>query len=243
MNQEYRVIVRSPFDNKKIVQNGLIVYALKERTWLVVPDRNSNDFNLLIRGEYRLSQLPYIYKNLSKQERERLTELLHHPPADFVKYCTTNFTNIDTTHAYNQMAQARSYLLKFSDPVDRDSWQHLPCYMTNQNNIKDHILHETGVNLPPALYISNGYILSNIISSNGYNYETKYWLYVIEEQLNQGVWVDDLKLEDSALAIDILQLVEELHTMIALSEKSLRDNLTEHSFDLGGVNDAGACFL
>ena len=71
-----RVIISSPFLERSLVSYGIIAYARDTSRWLLVNRQNSPEFIVLVRGSYRLSEIPRLLPGLCVTEVDTLKRVL-----------------------------------------------------------------------------------------------------------------------------------------------------------------------
>jgi 8-oxo-dGTP pyrophosphatase MutT (NUDIX family) len=206
-----RVIIDTPFYQKRIISYGLIVYAIKTHCCIIVQRKHSVEFLIVMSGQYRPSYLFFLLKWHTQEELDVLKNLINQPFDVFKKtILMIGLDDIDVDYSYQRFCDAIPLLQNYFNTFTNDcslSWtwpkgrlnlDHETIYMCALREFEE----EVEIKLPPAKYISPTYFnLDTIKTINNKMIETRCWLYVIEDEVelplitnhkevNQRCWVD-----------------------------------------------------
>jgi hypothetical protein len=197
-----RIILSAPFtqtNNKTSVSHGLVVFSKKTRRWIVVRKKYTNEFILIIRGQYRLSHLPFLLTSITSSE----VALLHRCCAQ--SEGSTFFRNlylVDTgsppdylSYALIRFSETRLFIQRlivdydFSDNTLEWGWPHGPHGRFNYHMHEspfDRAIRDTqdeiGITLPSPIYITDTYVSEQTSTVACSTLETRYYLYIIEDE-------------------------------------------------------------
>jgi ADP-ribose pyrophosphatase YjhB (NUDIX family) len=190
-----RIILDTPFYQKKIISYGLIVYALKTQKCILVQRKHSAEFVIILCGQYRKSISICLLKNITHYELTILKQLIDYDEHAFKSYLHhMGFNTTDLDYAYQRFTESKfifnqflkmninlSNQLKWTWPKGRiNSDDDETGYMCALREFKE----EVDIELPQPLYISPQYFnLNPIKTMNNKLIETRCWLYVIKDEI------------------------------------------------------------
>lgn len=195
-----RLVVDTPFTTKNTISYGLIVYARDTKRWIVIQRKHSVEFLLFFKGSYRPAHLPILLSRITSGEGAIIRDCIEKGPDTFTRFYLDELglpvENLD--NACIRMAESRLVTIKLLNKLNLEnnklSWSWPKgrlCYST-QNSIREtpfdcacrEFVEEVEVQLPTSVFISENYI-SDVIKTIGcHNIESRYWIYVIEHEMN-----------------------------------------------------------
>lgn len=198
-----RVIIETPFYQKKIRSYGLIVYALNTNRCIVVQRKHSAEFIIIICGHYRKSYLCLLLKWITDQEIIFLQNLFTLTQNQFnQQLLDLGLDQADLNYAYIQWNQNNYIIQQFINNLTHTSYNTLNwTWPKGRLNVDD---YETGymcalrefeeeveMTLPDPLYVSTTFINLNMIKTiNNKLIETYCWLYVIQDEIELPLLVN-----------------------------------------------------
>lgn len=200
--KDYRIVINSEFTSKPIISYGLIIYARDTERWLLTRRRHSIEFLLIIKGNYRISYLAMMIKNLTHNEVAELRKALYED-GYFEKLCIK--MQLDVFHSSKLIFNLnRNILIKLLDKNTNSElkWTWPKGRLNNKEQPFDCALREFSeeveCSLPQASYISSTYIQDINRTYSSWILENRYWLYVVEnefeiEQPNDNIEVSERK--------------------------------------------------
>lgn len=190
-----RLIIDTPFSNRTTISNGLIVYANDTKRFALIQRKHSAEFLLFVRGLYRISHLPILLSNITLQEANIINQCLINGPEQFTQVFTEINMDVDgLEYGLIRMAESRNVVTKLLKKLDLSynqlSWS-WPKGRLNISSTKEtpfecakrEFIEEVEINLPSPLYVSDTYINENIRTITGRNIESRYWIYVIPNEI------------------------------------------------------------
>ena len=191
-----RLILDTPFSVKSTVSYGLIVYAQNTKRWVLIQRKHSAEFLLFIRGYYRISYLPLLLCNITQEECHIILQCLQKGPSFFIDLYK-DVLGLDAdgiSYALIRMAESRDIIydilskLSFEDNTLSWTWPKGRIQFSDEKETsfecaKREFYEEVGIQLPPAVYISQEYITHTIKTLSGRIIESRYWIYIIPEEI------------------------------------------------------------
>lgn len=193
--KKYRVILSSPFSHRTITSYGLLVYAKDTKRWAIVQRKHSVEFLLFMKGSYRLSHLSILLSAITLEELKSIRLCaLSFEHFKHIYISELYFDDIGLDYAYSQFS-ANYYItmdllsrLDLSQNQLKWTWPKGRISYSNNESMLDCAVREfeeeVEFNLPMALYISDSYISEKFFSINNRAIESRYWIYVIEHEID-----------------------------------------------------------
>lgn len=193
-NVNNRVIIDTPFYQKKIISYGLIVYALSTQRCIIVQRKHSVELLIIICGNYRKSYLIFLLKCITQQELNMLNIMLTLTQEQFNHYLIDiGLDMTDLNYAYTRFIESRKVLQHYINNYTNNVLLHWT-WPKGRMNVDD---NETGymcalrefeeeveITLPEAIYVSPQHINLDMIKTiNNKLIETRCWLYVIQDEI------------------------------------------------------------
>lgn len=195
--RRHRIILNSPFLTTSVVSYGLKVYARDTKRWAVVQNKHTVEFLLIIRGLYRPTFLRFLLSRITMEECLIIKKCL----IDNILTFNQLFLNelmLDRNgllYAFVRMAESRETILTIIDDLDLSSNKLDWCWPKGRPLIslvkestfecaKREFCEEIGIDLPPAYHIFNETITEFHITITGRKIESKYWIYVIDQEIS-----------------------------------------------------------
>jgi 8-oxo-dGTP pyrophosphatase MutT (NUDIX family) len=204
VNFNNRLIISTPFLTKSTISYGLIVYAKNTKRWVLIQRKHSVEFLLIIKGLYRISYLPILLLCLTLKELNILKkciddkeyfkdiyELLQLDTIGYEYACIRikenkllfkrllNNININDNILSWNWPKGRLHYKKTTDFENAETIMETPF-----DCAKREFAEEVEITLPPPIYISENYINNNIKTINGRIIESRYWIYIIENEVD-----------------------------------------------------------
>jgi len=199
-----RLIISTPFLTRSTISYGLIVYAKNTKRWVLIQRKHSVEFLLIIKGLYRISYLPILLLCLTlnefnmlkkciddKEYFKNIHELLQLDNIGYEYACIRieenkilfkkllNHTKINDNILSWNWPKGRLHYKKTTDFENTETIMETPF-----DCAKREFIEEVEINLPPPIYLSENYINNNIKTINGRIIESRYWVYIIENEIN-----------------------------------------------------------
>jgi hypothetical protein len=208
-----RVIVDTPFYQKRIVSYGLIVYSKKTHKCIIVQRKHSVEFLMMMSGYYRPSYLIFLLKWMIQDELMILKSLINTSYNVYKQQLLKiGLNDIDMNYSYQRFIDITPMLqnyfnnynifnnntLSWTWPKGRLNLDNETIYMCALREFEE----EVEIKLPPSVFTSPTYLSLDMIKTiNNKMIETRCWLYVIEDEVNlppiqnhkevnQRCWVD-----------------------------------------------------
>jgi ADP-ribose pyrophosphatase YjhB (NUDIX family) len=212
MIHKNRVIIDTPFYQKKIISYALIVYAINTNRCIIVQRKHSVEFLIIICGSYRKSYLPLLLKCITQQELNILNVMLTLTQEQFNNYLIDiGLDMTDLTYAYTRFVDSHMIIQHYIKHYKNNvllNWT----WPKGRLNVEDNetgydcalreFKEEVEIDLPAALYISSNHINCDLIKTiNNKLIETRCWLYIIADEIklpplvnhkevSQRQWID-----------------------------------------------------
>lgn len=190
-----RLVVDIPFVNFHVISYGFIVYAKDTGRSVIVQRKHSAEFLLIMRGLYRLGHLTLILPYITSEEATIITKCINFGPMIFKDiYFELGLSTEELEYALIRMAEMRNIILELLPKLDLTnnylSWNWPKGRLNISPNkeipfecAKREFLEETELSLPPPVFISDDYIIENVRTITGRNIESRYWIYVIPNEI------------------------------------------------------------
>lgn len=221
----YRVILDNPFAKRKIVSYGLIVVAKSTGRSIVVQRKHSVEFLAILGGCFRTGLLPFLMSEITKSEQwllklllqlgEKYFRRLYHElnlfPAGYGyawKAWNHNYKRI--AHLLENLKQNKE--LTWTWPKGRLSQE------TGYDCAHREFMEEVQVKLPPSIYRSKEPIILNLTTMCNREIESRYWLYVIDNEIELPIAVNHPEVEDRKWVS-----LDECRVMVGVVPKELED--------------------
>lgn len=194
--QNKRLIVNPKINGKKIVSYGIILNSLKSNRWLLVQRKHTSDILLIMKGLYRISHLPLLVKNITEIESKHLKNCINGGINVFEKLYLEEFYLEKESLNYSKIRFAESIniintllnnidftcnQLSWNWPKGRPNKQN---FETNFESAIREFQEEVEINIPIPLYISDYYVTEYIKTLTGKYLESKYWIYIINDEFD-----------------------------------------------------------
>ena len=202
-----RLIISTPFFTKSTISYGLIVYSKNSKKWVLIQRKHSVEFLLFIKGLYRISYLPILINCITLNELQIINNCINDEA--YFKNLYIDILQLDITsfdYALIRIKENRQILtkilssIKINDNILSWNWPKGRLYFkqpSTELNIQDtssnvetplecakrEFLEEVEITLPPPLYITDNYISNIIRTINGRNIESRYWIYIINDEI------------------------------------------------------------
>lgn len=201
----HRLILDSPFTVKRTISYGLIVYSIKTNRSIMVCRKHSAELLLLIRGLYRSSHLPSLISCITTEETVIIEKCIVDGKFQqdifidiFLNQLSLDITELTyaTSRFIEHFTLISSILVSLKESLTQNNlkwtWPKGRITYSLDRKTKEspficalrEFKEETEAILPKALYISNNYIGENIYTITGKNIESRYWIYIIEDEMN-----------------------------------------------------------
>lgn len=198
-NSENRLIINTPFNPKNIISYGLIVFCLSTQKWLIVQRKHSVEFILYMKGNYKISHLPILFSKITKNEIDIILKCIYYDKNYFflIYINELNFDYKELEYAFARFLQTSNIILKiiknnyhkFSKNILSWNW---PKGRLNFSGFKENsfqcacreFFEEVEIELPKPIYLSNNFISNTTKTLNNLSIESRYWIYIIDEEIN-----------------------------------------------------------
>lgn len=246
-----RLILDTPFSTRSTISYGLIVFAKDTGKWAIIQRKHSVEFLLFIRGSYRLTYLPLLLSCITKDESLMIEKSLKGGPSVF-KNLYLNELDLcpqGLEYALIRMAESRNIVLNLISKLDLSknilswTWPKGSLHISSNRETpfdcaKREFVEEVEIILPPPLFISNSYISENIKTITGRNIESRYWIYVIPNEIqmfppkshpevSNRMWVGTEKYRTMIHQDDLfMQIMTLMFSIINTSNKVVIENIS-----------------
>jgi 8-oxo-dGTP pyrophosphatase MutT (NUDIX family) len=201
-----RLVLSTPFYVKSTVSYGLIVFAVKTQRWVLIQRKHSVEFLLVITGSYRISYLRLLLQAITSNELSIINQCINNDD-DYFKNLYINILQLNINgfdYALLRLNENRTILKKITSNITINiintlSWNwpkgrlsfKMPEFLKDaRSDMETHIecakrefLEEVEIILPQPIYISDTYISSTIKTINFRNIESRFWIYIISEEI------------------------------------------------------------
>lgn len=195
-NIKRRLVIDTPFSTRSTISYGLIVYAKDTERWALIQRKHSVEFLLFIRGLYRLTHLPLLLSHITHNEAAIIDKCLHGGPNIFqdVYLNQLNLGPEGLQYALIRMAESRNVVSKMMPKLDLTgndltwSWPKGRLHISSDRETpfdcaKREFIEEVEIKLPSPTFVSDTYISENIRTITGRNIESRYWIYIISNEI------------------------------------------------------------
>lgn len=195
-NNTYRLIINSNFNIKPIISYGLIVYAKNTDRWVLVQRKHSVEFILYMKGWYELSYLSILLNNITLDEKYIIYNCLSKDPEYFINvYLNELYLPADDlSYALIRVYETYDIVINLINHINTCnnelSWNwpkgrinNIPKKENSFDCAKREFEEEVEINLPPYTYLSDNYLTENINTVCRRNIESRYWIYVIDNEI------------------------------------------------------------
>lgn len=197
----HRLILETPFSVRNTVSYGLIVYAQDTKRWVIVQRKHSVEFLLFMRGLYRLTHLPLLLSHITIDEAHCIQKCLNEGPKIFKEIYLNKLglSPDELKYALIRMAESRPVVINLLNKLDltnntltwtwpkgRLNYPQSDSRLERETPFdcaKREFLEEAEIVLPAPLSISNTYISEIIRTITGRNIESRYWIYIIPNEI------------------------------------------------------------
>lgn len=230
--KNYRVILESPFNKKKIISHGLIVVARSTGRTIAVQRKHSVEFLNIINGYFREGLLPFLLSKITQKEANHLRLLLIACKSYFRKfYNSLNLypSNLSIEYAWETWIRGKerlSYLLKNMNFMNNELLWIWPkgrlfnesYYECAEREFKE----EVEINLPPYIHKSEKWFPISFTTMDQKEIESRYWIYLINDEIDLPVarnhpevesrkW---MSLSECKVKMKLTMIPEELETLV-----------------------------
>lgn len=194
---KYRLILHTPFATKTTISYGLIVYAKDTGRWAIVQRKHSVEFLLFIRGLYRITHLPLLLSCITQNEANVIIDCLN--TYSFIKlYTDLALDKEGLNYALIRIMESRELVLQILSKLDLShnelkwTWPkgrmlYTPITEEKETPLscaKREFMEEVEFILPSPLFVSDTYVSENVYTLTGRNIESRYWIYIIENEIS-----------------------------------------------------------
>jgi 8-oxo-dGTP pyrophosphatase MutT (NUDIX family) len=201
---QHRLIIDTPFSARSTVSYGLMVYAKDTKRWAIIQRKHSVEFLLFIRGLYRLSYLPFLLTCITSEEAKIIESCLTEGPNVFRHLYLVNLklNHEGLQYALIRMAESRNIVSVMLPHINANntnqlswSWPKGRLHISSERETpfdcaKREFIEETEIDLPQPLFISDTYISETFKTLTGRVIESRYWIYVIPEEIPMSNPID-----------------------------------------------------
>lgn len=199
LKNPHRLIVDMPFSSKRTISYGLIVYAENTKRWIIIQRKHSVEFLLFIKGFYRITHLTSLLSSITDFEKEYIVSCLDNPDTFFENLYLKELDLEQDGLSYAKLRFNESIphilillpLLNLSNNHLEWTWPkgRLQFFQDNSTRetpfdcAKREFFEEVEIVLPPPIFISDTFISENLHTLTGRNIESRYWLYIIPDEI------------------------------------------------------------
>ena len=193
-----RIILQYPEKSTNpTVSYGLIVYAIKTGSWVLVQRKHSAEFLVFIKGYYRLSHLPLLMCKFMPSEVAHIRAAMENidcfsdlyskilcQPSDGLSYAQMRFSEVlDVLPKLLSKINIKRNTLSWAWPKGRaliTGIQKEDCLTAAKREFRE----EVEVDLPESVLTSDQCITEEYITIGGKLINAHYWLYMISEEFS-----------------------------------------------------------
>ncbi len=203
ISHKYRLILSTPFSTRSTISYGLIVYAKDTKRWALVRRKHSIEFLLFIRGLYRITHLPLLLSGLTSKEANIIKDCL----SSALTFNRVYLQELDLdpsglSYAIIRLTESRNLVLNLLSKISishnelKWTWPKGRLIYTSSNNderetpficAQREFIEEVEFTLPPPLFVSDTYLSENILTVTGRNIESRYWIYIIPNEITMTI--------------------------------------------------------
>lgn len=213
-NNLRRVILSTPFTIRPIISYGLMVFAKDTKRWVIVRDKHSPEYILLMKGYYRRTFTKLLLSKLTSEESKKIIFYLTSTVDVFANVYLNELklAKIGLLFAIVRMAESRNDILEMINDLDVSentlpwTWPkgRIQSYYHKETNFEcamREFKEEVEIDLPPSILSSDNYIEESTSTLTGRKLESRLWIYVIPNELElskpinhpevcERIWVD-----------------------------------------------------
>lgn len=202
-NNLHRIIVSAPFNIRTIISYGLMVFAKDTKRWVIVRDKHTIEYVLLMKGYYRSTFTKLLLSKITIEESIIIRKCLTNTIDVFVDIYLNNLKleKNGLLYAIVRMAESRNNILEILDNINISnntlSWTwpkgRIQNYYFKETDFEcalREFKEEVEIDLPPSILNSDNYIEEHITTLTGRKLESRFWIYVIPKELELHKPVD-----------------------------------------------------
>ncbi|HSW76999.1 MAG TPA: NUDIX hydrolase [Candidatus Saccharimonadales bacterium] len=228
-----RLVTETPFENTKIISYGLIVYAINTKRVIVVQRLHSVESLLILTGYYRPSLIPLLLPNTTLNEHDMFKKLIINDKQYYTEFCINHIglDEKDVEYGYVRFLESKNIIddVLSKNPAYQELKWTWPKGRLSPEDKNDGLLcaireftEEVEITLPPPVYISNDYIITETIKTLSCKMiETRCWVYVIDHEPQLPLLLQHKEVNDR-------QWIEVEQASILLKQPNLLYDLTYH---------------
>lgn len=214
-----RVILSSPFHQKRHQSFGIMLYCTSTDEWLLVRSKFSYAFNLIMSGMYRKSDLPFIVTQLTCHEKDTIKDLISG---------TKNWTDVYvgyniamTQERFQQIKHTLRQMLMSTHTKNSVDWTFPKGRMESKETPWEcahrEFNEEAGFNIlsVDAYLVDDKPFYEHYTSFDHDVYETTCWFYTIKNKIEVVSPVGD-EIEER-----IWVTTQQAHTMLSISKSAM----------------------
>ncbi len=205
-----RLILHTPFSNKKIISYGLIVIADDTKNIAIVQRKHSAEFLLYIRGIYRLTHLSHILSFITLKEYDMIDDCVKGDKDTFKHlYTNTLQLNIDNLeYAYSRFVETKDFVFTIITKQmlinNTLTWNWPKGRLSYDDDIKEipfdcakrEFREEMDIVLPDPTYVSSKYIIDSYQCITNTELEYRYWIYRISNEIELIPPINNIEVEN-----------------------------------------------
>ena len=208
-NNLHRIIISTPFNTRTVISYGLMVFAKDTKRWVIVRDKHTSEYILLIKGYYRSTFTRFLLSKITPEESKIIKNCLSNTIDVFIDLYI-NHLKLEKNgllYAIVRMAESKNNILKIIEDLDI-SCNTLP-WTWPKGRIQNYYFKETDfecairefkeeveIDLPPSILNSDNYLEENITTLTGRKLESRFWIYVIPNELELHKPIDNSEVSD-----------------------------------------------
>lgn len=219
----HRLVLETSFSIKKTISYGIILIAKNTQRMVMVQRKHTAELMIIIKGIYRVSQLPILIGQLVKPEAEKLRDWIEEYTtvetkkeelflgwckelgleASDIQYAQTRFRSrylIILTLLKRILPSIRDSNLKWSWPKGRMCFRankfekEIPLDCATREFTEE--VELTMSEFGDPIYISNNYLVEIFYSVTGRIIESRYWIWIVADERPLPAVTENLEISD-----------------------------------------------
>ena len=209
VDNPHRIIILTPFNVRTVISYGLMVFAKDTKRWVIVRDKHTSEYILLIKGYYRSTFTRFLLSKITPDESKIIKNCLANTIDVFIDLYINQLKleKNGLLYAIIRMAESKNNILKILEDLDISgntlpwTWPkgRIQNYYYKESDFECAIREfkeEVEIDLPPSIIYSDNYIDEIITTLTGRKLESRFWIYVIPNELELHKPIDNSEVSD-----------------------------------------------
>ena len=204
-DNSHRIIISTPFNMRPVISYGLMVFAKDTQRWVIVRDKHTSEYILLVKGYYRPTFTKFLLSKITPEEYESIKNCLTSVISEFVNLYLNDLglEKDGLLYAIVRMAESRTIILEMINGLDISNntlpWNWPKGRIEKESEFECAIREfneEVEIVLPPPLLVTDTYVEETITTITGRKLESRFWIYVIPNEIELKKPVNHAEVSD-----------------------------------------------